>query len=151
MDIRRLFSSLQSFLAIILSLFYDCRINYEVLLLVLWLKSLNYLFAQNNTFSANLVDASVVHGCLYSEVSGFFRSVGCFWDFHLHRWLPVVHRWWWRKVAPGISGPPVVHRWSIGGSALDHRWPPVGSHGVSTGCQQFWNMRINVPVKTPNW
>ena len=74
-------------------------------------------FCSKNTFSADLVDASVSH--LWSMDAyilrhmNFFRRVGRFRDFHFHRW------------------PPVVHRWSIGGSVLNHRWDPMESQYVN--------------------
>ena len=60
-----------------------------------------------------------------------FKRIGCFSDFHFHRWPPVVYRWPCQEVAPSIGGPPVVHRWPIGENTLKHRWPPVRGHGVS--------------------
>ena len=115
--------------------FNDCRIKCEVFSFVILIKinnlrfcSMKYVFGRP---SRCFRFPSVVHGYLYSEVHGFFRRVSRFWHFHFHRWPPVVHRWPWRIVAPGIGGPPVVHQSFIVGSALDHRLPTVGSHRVS--------------------
>ena len=120
-DIQGLFSSLRSFLANSLSLIYDCRINYEVLLLVFFsLKSIVYIFAQKKYVFGRPRKCfrfpSVISGCLYSEVHGFFWRVGRFCDLisidgHGERW---------RRAS-------VDHRWSIGGNALGHRWDPVES------------------------
>ena len=136
MDIQGLFPSLRSLLVKILSLFNDFTINYEARLLAFVIKINNLHFAQKNTFPVDLVDATVflavVHGCLYSEVHGFFGHVGRFSDFHFHQWSMDGH---------GENG--TGHRWITGGPLIVDRWecpgPPMATSGIT------WSLNTGFP------
>ena len=77
------------------------------------------MFSKKVRFPSYLVDASGSHWSSMKtyipRYKVFFSPMSRFWDFGFHRC------------------PMVVHWWSIGGIALDHRWPPgVGRVQVGT-------------------